>query len=122
MAQVQEKDDLGVFLAHGLPKQGERVWCKELAKYLNIAEKEVRKFARRRLVLHGVRPTPARKPIYWVTPHVAAQIIIHVRVRQELGSKKTDWHKLASKARRGGKPGFGSANYVDGKYLKKPTT
>jgi hypothetical protein len=119
MAQEQEKDDLGVFLAHGLPKQGERVWCVELAKYLNIAEKEVRKFARRRLVLHAVRNTPAGKRIYWVTPHVAAQIIIHVRVRQELGSKKTDWHKQAARVRTGRKPGFGSANYVDGKYVKK---
>lgn len=118
MAQEQEKDDLGVFLAHGLPKQGERVWCVELAKYLNISESIVRKFARRRLVLHGVRPTPARKPIYWVTPHVAAQIIIHVRVRQELGSKKRDWHTLVASQRNGGKPGFGSAGYVYGK--KKP--
>lgn len=112
MAQEQEKDDLGVFLAHGLPKKGERVWCVELAKYLNIEEKVVRRFARLRSVLHGVRPTPARKPIYWVTPHIAAQIIIHVRVRQELGSKKTDWHKMRAKVRKGRKAGFASGNYV----------
>lgn len=100
MAQVKEEDDMGVFKALDLPKQGERVWCKELSYFLHIAEFVVKRIARRRLCLKHIRLTAAGKKIYWVTPHTAAMVILQVRALQEAGSKKTDWHKAADSRHR----------------------
>ena len=99
MPQVKTEDDLRVFIEFGVPKSGERVFTKELGEFLNIAEREIKKFCRRRGVLQRVRTAWPPRIIYWVTPHTAANVILFIRALQEDKSKGGCWHKKAAVSR-----------------------
>lgn len=100
MPQVRKEDDLGIFREPGLPKTGERIWTRELARYLNEQDAAVKKVARRRNGLFFIRLTGMGLRYYWVTPHTAAMIVAEIRATQEEKSKKGDWHKRKERWKR----------------------
>lgn len=61
----------------------QRVWVSELSDYLGCEKGEVLKLVRSmRRVRKLVLPGRGRRVIWWVTPLVAAQVIIRIRMRQ----------------------------------------
>lgn len=100
MPQVRKEDDLGIFSEPELPKKGERIWTRELARFLNERNGVVKKVARRRNALSFIRLTAMGARIYWVTPHTAALIVAELRATQEERSKNRDIHAVREAGRR----------------------
>lgn len=83
--QLPVPDDLAIYQIDE-KIQGEKVLCRDLAKYLGCGVARVKAFAKERAVLHSfwIRPTAySNKRIYYVTPFIAARIIVWVRAMQE---------------------------------------
>jgi len=81
MAQLPVVDDLGIF---DIPEkvQGERVLCRDLARFLRCRWDEVTSYAKDRQCLHKMLEVRC-KYVYYVSPYVAARIIVYVRAMQE---------------------------------------
>ena len=105
MPRVLKEDDLAVFGNYGLPARDERVFTRELAEFLNFAERGIKAFCRLRAVLHKATIyDPFRRYVYWITPHTAANVIAYFRALQEEKSKGMCWHKRAAVSRSRIKP------------------
>jgi xanthine dehydrogenase iron-sulfur cluster and FAD-binding subunit A len=89
VAQLPVADDLGVF---DIPEKihQERVLCRDLAAYLGCGVVTVQKWAKERSVLHKMprRMRTGASGIGYVTPFIAARIIVYVRAKQEADREK----------------------------------
>ncbi len=82
----------------GEPK--ERIFVAELAQYLNHRSSVLRKFARKRGLLHKTSLGSGRTPLDWVTPYGASRVIAYIRALQ--GDKYLqgrDYHRECERQR-----------------------
>ncbi len=87
MPQEIPSDDLGVLQ---IPEKihREKVLCRDLATYLGVWVGVVNKWAKERKCAHVVRRTPNSEGLVYVSPLIAARIIIYFRAKQELAEQK----------------------------------
>jgi hypothetical protein len=81
MPQLPVPDDLGIFDIDE-KVHGERVLCRDLARFLRCRPDEVLNYAKQRNLLHKML---VRRCVYayYVSPRTAARIIVYVRAMQE---------------------------------------
>lgn len=88
--QLPVPDDLAIYqIAEKI--QGEKVLCRDLAKYLGCSLGRVHGFAKERDVLHSFitgHGAGNYKTVHYVTPFIAARIIVWVRAMQEENREK----------------------------------
>ena len=98
MAQLPTEDDLGIF---DIPEKvhGERIFCKDLARFLGCGVKVVQCYARDRDCLHFLQGH-RMKFLSYVTPFTAARIVVYVRAKQEEKREKFKRYRAAWSRRR----------------------
>jgi hypothetical protein len=89
MPQLPVVDDLGVF---DIPEKihRERVLCRDLAAYLGCWTGTIQQWAKERAVLHFLprRQGIGGNGVGYVTPFIAARIIVFIRAKQEADREK----------------------------------
>jgi hypothetical protein len=93
MAELPAEDDLDIFDIQEV-KKGERIFCKDLARFLGCGVKVVQCYARDRQCLHFIQGHRC-KFLSYVTPYMAARVIVYVRAKQEEKREKAKRAKEA---------------------------
>lgn len=81
MPQSAHEDERIVVPARSVPTE-ERIYLKELAKFLHHRTGVLRQFAKKRALLHKVSLGISKEPAEYLTPYGAMRVIAYIRALQ----------------------------------------